>query len=71
MLHAQRLVANDRKIALAGFGIERLGVKRQCFEIAAHAGQGRHQLVRHVGQQQTPRATAVSAAPRAAADRAS
>ena len=56
VLDALRLVANDRKIALAGFGIERLRVKRQRFEIAAHAGQRRHQLVRHVGEQQAPRA---------------
>ena len=56
VLDAQRLVANDREIALARFGIERLRVQRQRFEIAAHAGQRRHQLVRHVGEQQAPRA---------------
>ncbi len=31
-------------------------VHRQRLEIAAHAGQRRHQLVRHVGEQQAPRA---------------
>ena len=54
VLDALRLVSNDGEIPLARLGVERLRVKRERFEITAHAGQRRHQLVRDVCQQQPP-----------------
>ena len=52
VLDALRLVANDGQIAFAGFRIERLRMKRERFEVAPHAGERRHQLVRYVREQQ-------------------
>ena len=45
VLDALRFVADDGEVPIAGLGIERLCVQRERFEIAAHAGERRHQLM--------------------------
>ena len=55
-LEALRLLAHDAEVAVARVGVERQLGHRQRLEVAAHRGQRRHQLVRHVGEQLPPRA---------------
>ena len=59
VLDALGFVADDGQIAFARLRIERTGVERKRFEIAAHARQRRHQLVRHIRQQLAPGAIGI------------
>ena len=54
-LEPMRLVVDDVQVALARRLVERQLLHRQRFEVAAHRGQRRHQLVRDVGEQLAPR----------------